>query len=248
MDWPNQSLVRALVIRRWRIPIISVALLLSATLPAQETTIDIVLIGDSTVTDKSGWGKTFALRFDDRVTVHNLAVGGRSAKSWHDEQRLPAALDLKPDFVFIQFGHNGQPGKGPERETDPATTYRDFLRLYVTASRDVGAQPILVSSVTRRTFDAQGTINSSLTPWAAAAGAVAAEMGVPFIDLHTASVSLHNRMGVEASMRFNPKENDVTHFNEIGAQAIADLIIGDVRTLSPVLAGYLRRAGAERGY
>ena len=226
--------------RRLGIPVIWLVLLLLAPSPAQEAAIDIVLIGDSTVTDDAGWGKAFASRFGDTVTVHNLAVGGRSAKNWYDEQRLPEALALKPDFVLIQFGHNGQPGKGPERETDPATTYRDFLRMYVNAFREIGAQPILVSSVTRRTFDSQGRITSTLTPWAQAAGAVAAEMKVPFIDLHTSSVALHNEMGAEASMRFNLQQNDRTHFNETGAQAIADLIVRDLKRLSPRLAGFLQ--------
>ncbi len=226
--------------RRWTVGVASCALMVCASLPAQEAAIDIVLIGDSTVTDASGWGKALAERFGDAVTVHNLAVGGRSARSWYDEGRLPAALALKPDFVFIQFGHNGQPGKGPERETDPATTYRDFLRHYVTAFRDVGARPILISSVTRRTFDDRGHIESSLTPWAEAAGVVAAQMKVPFIDLHTTSIALHNEMGVEASMRFNPEEGDRTHFNEVGAAAMADLIVADLRTAAPELAVYLR--------
>jgi hypothetical protein len=134
---------RWLMDKRLCIPLVLLSLFTPST--AEEATIDIVLIGDSTVTDDAGWGKAFAGRFLDTVTVHNLAVGGRSAKSWYDEKRLPAALALKPDFAFIQFGHNGQPGKGPERETDPATTYRDFLRLYVTALRETGTQPVLVS-------------------------------------------------------------------------------------------------------
>lgn len=221
-------------------PIVLFVLLLFTTVPAQEATVDIVLIGDSTVTDTAGWGKAFAASFDTTVTLHNLAVGGRSAKSWLAENRFPAALALKPDYAFIQFGHNGQPGKGPKRETDPATTYRDYLRQYIVALRDVGATPVLVSSVTRRTFDANGHIRSSLQPWAQAAGAVAAEMNVAFIDLHTASVALHDSMGVEASMTFNPKEGDRTHFNEVGAAAIADLVIRDARRLLPALSAHLK--------
>jgi pectinesterase len=226
--------------KRLCIPLVLLTLSLFTPSTAEEATIDIVLIGDSTVTDDAGWGKAFAGRFLDTVTVHNLAVGGRSAKSWYDEKRLPAALALKPDFAFIQFGHNGQPGKGPERETDPATTYRDFLRLYVTALRETGTQPVLVSSVTRRTFGDDGKIRSTLTPRAEAAGAVAAEMQVPFIDLHTASIALHNEQGKAASMLLNLKENDRTHFNEAGAQAITDLIVPELRGQLPGLAAYLR--------
>lgn len=207
---------------------------------AQKESVTIALIGDSTVTDQSGWGKAFAGRFNDRVKVLNFAMGGRSCKSWYDENRLPEVLAAKPDYVLIQFGHNDQPGKGPKRETDPATSYRDYLKTYVKEFRGIGARPIIVSSVTRRKFDEKGRIKSSLTPWAEAAKSVAAESKVPFIDLHAASINYHNRIGFEVSMSFNPNEGDTTHFNQKGAEAIADLILKELKPVAGHLAAYLK--------
>lgn len=189
----------------------------------------IALIGDSTVSDDSGWGKAFADRFDKDVVVFNFARNGRSSKSWYDENNLPAVLRAKPDYVFIQFGHNDQPGKGPERETDPATGYRDYLKIYIEAFRAIGARPILVSSVARRNFDEEGQITSSLTPWAEAAQGVAQEMNVPFIDLHTASINYHNQIGCAASIAFNLEDDDATHLNQKGAEAITDLILNALK-------------------
>ncbi|NKB65650.1 MAG: pectin esterase [Candidatus Latescibacteria bacterium] len=206
-----------------------------------EIIVKIALIGDSTVTDGAGWGKVFAGRFADNVQVLNFAVGGRSSKSWYDEGRLPAALNAKPTYALIQFGHNDQPGKGPERETDPATSYRDYLRLYVGKLREIGTQPILVSPVTRRTFDANGRINSTLAPWAEAAQAVAQESNVPFINLHKISVDYHNAIGRDASMAFNPKEGDRTHFNRQGATVIADLLIEGLGPTAKDLCQYLKQ-------
>ncbi len=214
----------------------------------------IALIGDSTVTDTAGWGKAFAGKFRSTVEVRNFAMGGRSAKSWLAEERLPAVLEARPDYVLIQFGHNGQPGKGPDRETDPDTTYRDYLRRYVEDFRAMGAEPILVSSVTRRDFTADGTIRTEptadgvygdgvtrpLKPWAEAAKAVAEEMKTPFIDLYGSSVAYHNHLGETASWQFSPKENDITHFNEFGAEAIANLVVDELREAKPELAGHLR--------
>lgn len=214
--------------------------LLAEISQAEEKKITVALIGDSTVTDLAGWGKAFAGRADDRVKVVNFAVGGRSSKSWYDEKRLPAVLALKPDYVLIQFGHNGQPGKGPKRETDPKSTYRDYLKIYVNAFREIGAKPILVSSVTRRRFDENGKIASTLTPWAEAAKEVAQEMDVPFVDLHAASVAYHNRIGPKASMAFNPKEGDITHFNEKGAEAITNLIVCEIKKVCEELGRHLR--------
>ena len=217
------------------------AMVLSAPLvEAQEEPIKIALVGDSTVADKSGWGRAFADRFNDQVTVLNFAVGGRSSKSWYDEGRLPEVLEAKPDYVLIQFGHNDQPGKGPERETDPATTYREYLKVYVEEFRSLGVEIFVISPVVRRNFDEDGKINSTLTPWAEAAKAVAADAEVPFIDLHAASTDYHNRIGREASMAFDPKQGDTTHLNQEGAEAITDLILGEIIPIAKNLAGYLK--------
>jgi hypothetical protein len=64
-------------------------------------------------------------------------------------------------------GHNDMPGKGPERETDPNTTYREYLSRYVDEARAAGAKPILVTSMTRRNFSG-GKIKSDLVPYVAA--------------------------------------------------------------------------------
>src|SRR5258707_986741 len=93
--------------------------------------IRIVLVGDSTVNDERGWGPGFQDSFGPGVVVVNLARNGRSSKSFRAEGLWTPALTAKPDFVLIQFGHNDCPGKGPDRETDPATTYRDNILRYI---------------------------------------------------------------------------------------------------------------------
>ena len=224
----------------WTTVFVLAFILMASTSLAQEKSITVALIGDSTVTDQAGWGKAFAGRFNERVKVLNFAVGGRSSKSWYDEKRLPKVLEAKPDYVLIQFGHNGQPGKGPARETDPATSYRDYLKIYVKAFQEIGATPIIVSSVTRRRFDENGKLWTTLTPWADAAKAVAVEMEVPFVDLHSASITYHNKIGPKASMAFSPKEGDFTHFNEKGAEAIAGLVVQELGEDCEELARYLK--------
>src|SRR6185436_9399819 len=91
----------------------------------------IVLVGDSTVTDDSGWGIGFKQLVGPGATVTNTAANGRSSKSFIDEGKWASALALKGDYYLIQFGHNDEPGKGPERETDPRTTYTANMRRYV---------------------------------------------------------------------------------------------------------------------
>jgi len=188
------------------------------------------------MTAEKGWGAAFTMVVGPRATVINFAASGRSAKSFLDENRLPAVLEATPDYVFIQFGHNGQPGKGVHRETDPDSTYRDFLGEYIRQVRATGAQPIIVTSVTRRKFGTDGRINSTLGPWAEAARQVAQQHGAPFIDLHQASIDLHDRIGRTRSMEFNLAPNDLTHFNEVGSYAIAGLVFAELKRINHPLA------------
>ncbi len=219
--------------------------LVLATAPAADIPV-IALIGDSTVTDDKGWGGAFAEMLDGRAEVYNFAVGGRSAKSYTDENRLPAALAVRPDYVVIQFGHNGQPGKGEYRETDPQSSYRDYLRRFVADIRTAGAEPVIISSLTRRHFDAHGRIESTLGPWAEGARAVATELDVPFIDLHAASIELHNQLGEGQSADFDYEPGDRTHLNEAGARVIARLILDALDDIDHPLATLLP-ASAEAG-
>ena len=126
----------------------------------------VVLVGDSTVNDEGGWGPGFRASFGPDVEVVNLAKNGRSSKSFRGEGLWAPALTGKPDYILIQFGHNDGPGKGPDRETDPKTTFRENMTRYVEEARAAGAQPVLVTSIVRRVFTADGKIKrDSLVPY-----------------------------------------------------------------------------------
>jgi len=99
--------------------------------------IRVVLVGDSTVTDDSGWGAGFRRLVSGAVEVVNMAANGRSSKSFIDEGRWTEALAKRGQYYLIQFGHNDEPGKGPERETDPKTTYRVNMARYVDEARAI---------------------------------------------------------------------------------------------------------------
>lgn len=226
----------------------------------------IILVGDSTVASQSGWGDAFMKLLKPRVSCQNLALGGRSSKSYRDEGHWEKVLEAKPDWVLIQFGHNDQPGKGPKRETDPKTTFRENLKRYVAEVRAIGGKPVLVTSLTRRNFNAQGKIepgmliNSKakdgeersfpdyLNQYVEATRAVAAEEKVPLIDLHARSVEQMNELGPEAAVAFdaksrNPEVPDKTHLSEKGAEETAKLVADEVRKNVPELAGLLKAEG-----
>lgn len=218
------------------------------TVHASETKTRIALVGDGTVTDRAGWGAAFTKLLGSYAECINFADGGQSSKSFRDSGNWKKVIDAKPAYVLIQFGHNDMPGKGPNHETDPATTYRQNLIRYIAEARAIGAQPILVTSLTRRTFS-KDKIRGELKPWADAATKVAAEREVPLVDLFTRSVALHNQLGPFQSAAFNPpskrgvtKTNgtDGAHLNEHGAAIIAKIIADELRKVAPDLAKHLK--------
>ena len=221
----------------------AILLLAGATTADEPARVRIVLCGDSTVASGSGWGDAFAKLLAPSAEGLNLARSGRSSKSYRDEGHWTKALAQKPAIVLIQFGHNDQPGKGPERETDPATTFRDNLRRYIAEAREIGASPILVTPLSRRIFGDDGKITSTLTPYAEAAIAVAAEQKVPLVDLHARSIEQLNELGTAGAAAFNPSTKDGsmdrTHLNEKGAAATARLVAAELRKVAPDVARHL---------
>lgn len=208
----------------------------------------VVVIGDSTAASYpkppedrptlTGWAQVFGELFTDRVEVLNHATSGRSSKSFVREGRWTKALEARPDWVFIQFGHNDQPGKG-DRATDAAGDFRDYLRQYVDEARAQNAKPVLVTPVARRVFS-DGKPSDTLRPYADAMKTVAAEKKVPLVDLHQASLDLFAKLGDEGSADFSPSTSDRTHFSRKGAQAIARLVAAGVRREIPELAKLLK--------
>lgn len=188
----------------------------------------IILVGDSTVQQLSGWGGSFcATHVTSFAACVNLGRGGRSSYSYRAEGSWALALaEMKtPGFVktyvLIQFGHNDQPGK-PGRSTDLATEFPANLRLYVQEARAAGAEPILVTPLTRRQFKA-GKLDRDLDPWAESIRKVAAELKVPLVDLNKRSADAVEALGPSMANRFA----QVPPAREVSAAALAGTTIAN---------------------
>lgn len=218
---------------------------LSAGEPVTGQPVRLVIVGDSTVCnypDKSvrrGWGMFIRDYFDgNRVQVINLALSGRSTKTFIREGHWAAALKQKPDYVLIQFGHNDSHTPDKPEATDAETTYRQYLRQYVDEARAAGARPILITPMCRRDFGADGRVGNELLPYANAMQAVAAEKKAPLVDLNAASVELCNQLGPEASKALANDPKDPTHFNARGAKEMARLVMQKLPAAEPSLRQY----------
>ncbi len=220
-------------------------------LTASEQTRRLFIAGDSTVADQpvdsypyAGWGQTLPMWLKADVAVDNRAVSGRSSKSFIAEGRLDAiwAAIRAGDYLLIQFGHNDQKPDEP-RHTEPFSTYKQHLRLFIEGARKRGAQPILLTSVQRRYFDEYGGLTDTHGDYVTAMKELAVEEDVPCIDLAAKSRELFERLGPEGTkslllwgapgefIRYPNGIQDNTHFQEAGAVRIAELVAEGLREL-----------------
>ena len=243
-DSVTLPILRVLAVLAGAIPIIANARDVSTQGRGQETPVRIVLVGDSTVAEESGWGPGFRRLAKDGVEVLDMAANGRSSKSFIDEGLWSKALAARGQYYLIQFGHNDEPGKGPERETDPKTTYRAFMATYVDESRAIGATPILVTSLVRRIYNPDGTIKTTQTPYVEAVRALAAEKRVPLVDLHATSLADAENAGDDVWADLSPRDDkggvDRTHLNAKGSDVVGRMVAEGLRKSFPELAAFFR--------
>jgi lysophospholipase L1-like esterase len=231
--------------------------------------IKVYMVGDSTMClyDKTrvpltGWGMPFANYFDSSIVIDNRARGGRSSKSFMKENLWKPIVDnlQEGDYVFIQFGHNDAANSTdhPDRYASPQD-YKKNLVTYITDAKSKKASPVLVTPVTIRKFDANGIAQETHAPYSKMVAEVAAEYKVPIVDLDGKSRELVQKLGPDFSkhlyMDFAPGEeplypagiHDNTHFNDFGARKMAEIVLGEVRSLHLGLADHIvKPRGAQR--
>ena len=239
--------------RKLFIPVIM--LLMAFSLPEKKT-ITLWLCGDSTMSIKdkraypeTGWGMPFVYFWDSTVVVENLAKNGRSTSSFRNEGLWKKVINeaKEGDYVFIQFGHNDEVSTKKTYTTE--TEFRNNLKQYVAEARSKKVRPILLTPMARRSFDSlSGKIKGTHDVYAQIIRDVAKEETVVLFDMDKKTQALYQQMGVENSkLLFNhlkPGEHpnypdgkeDNTHFNELGARLVAQLVLKEIKQQVPELA------------
>lgn len=233
--------------------------------------VTLYIIGDSTVTDYSlesdyetkrypqmGWGQVFQqflcgdslaqvknLVKADTVLVDDRAKGGRSTRTFFQEGRWRTVYEnLKQgDLVMMQFGHNDQSPSKVLRYTN-IEGYKEFLRLYVSQTRQKGGIPIIITPVNRNYPWIEGELVSCHGDYPNACKEVASEMNVALIDLTKLSTKHFTSMGEEYVTSnyfmnlpagkyegYPEGKKDNTHFQPEGATAVAQLVFNAMKTL-----------------
>jgi len=242
-----------------RVVIIGLMLLTAFAMPPKKK-ITVWLIGDSTMSVKAvntypetGWGMPFVYFFDSTVTVDNRAQNGRSTRNFMEENRwTPVVAAMQEgDYVFIQFGHNDEVKTKKSYTTEEE--FKSNLVKYLSDTRSKKANPVLLTPVARRNFDSTGHVMGTHDVYAQIVRNVAKENNVPLIDLDKEGQALYQQWGVDKSkLLFNhlapdehpnyPKgKEDNTHFNELGARMIAQIVLKNIKSLGLELSERVRK-------
>ena len=228
---------------------------------------------DESTTDKRGWGMYLGSFFAPAfVTVNNRGKSGSDTRGFYTGAAYWASVKSQMsagDYLIIQFAHNdegtvtygmdnleyaaycqekGLPAPSDARGTNPQTTYRDYLRLFIDEARALGVNPVLAGPICRAYFQGNAIrrngqhdlgdkfskiengvlyenqslpAGDSTMSYVKAMKVVAAEKNVPFIDLTEATRQLYLSYGETQCLSLLFCEGDKTHTNAMGGNLVA---------------------------
>lgn len=236
-------------------------------------------VGDSTVCEydsntvsslnRMGWGMQLANEYNN-VTVNNLALSGRSSRSFLAEKNYTTLCSSigSGDYLFIQFGHNDEktdestyPGLGTYPNLDMSTLDGNgmnssgqysyewiLLNKYIKMAQSKGAVPVLVTPITRRASDGSANYGAH-TAYQQALIRLGQEQGVAVIDMTALTTelytSLYNSGGADATAALHCYSDtngtiDNTHLSVYGAQTIAGMIADQTKSLGLTIGNYVK--------
>ena len=206
----------------------------------------------------TGWGQVFQQFMSsdslqkvrgivkaDSVIVKDRARGGRSTRTFFQEGRWRSVYEAleKDDIVLMQFGHNDASESKTERYVD-VEGYKEFLRLFVTQTRQKEAYPVILTPVARNYPWENGQLQNVHGEYDQAAKDIAKELDVLFVDLNKRSMEHFSEMGKEYVTNkyfmnlpaglyeaYPDGQSDNTHFQPEGATAVARLVFEGMQKL-----------------
>lgn len=174
-----------------------------------------------------------------QAVIENRSIGGRSAKSFYEEGKLDQVLEIlcPGDYMFVQFAHNDATAIRPNRYI-PEEDFPFFIQRYIDACRRRGAQCVLVTPVTMRVLEEDGSNKLCFPGYREQMLKMGAEQGIPVLDLSKRSNDYLNKIGSEESKSlymwleegeypegaYAAGVSDKAHLQEYGAQVYADMV------------------------
>ena len=199
---------------------------------------------------RAGWGQYLAQELGNDADVRNLAVGGRSSKSFITNGHWAGLLGscTAGDIVVIQFGHNDAVSS-TEKHTalDGSSTeeyqgivvgnFQPNLERMVADVKAKGGIPVLSTSTSLRNFDTNGHVVRNIPGYIQATRDVAAKLQVPLIDINELTYQWLETLGEKASEpyfvtnKLDPAVVDNAHLTHDGAQIVAKMVADGIKAL-----------------
>ncbi len=258
---------------------------------------NVYVVGDSTVCEytsentekynfRQGWAMRLGDYFAQDVNIHNLALSGRSSRSFLTEANYTTLTNsLKTgDYLLIQWGHNDEKtsdyinpapdSKDPDKYTgiysvpvskigngslDWTKSEDGFLddgngnkipcfewflyNKYIKPARDAGAQPILITPVTRRDSSGSAKAEEKHEIYSQAIRQLAADYKIPMVDLLYDSQNYWNAVykesGAEGTQALHALNSsgavDNTHLSQVGASIASKMVATSIKRLGLAL-------------
>ncbi|CAH0020847.1 unnamed protein product [Clonostachys rhizophaga] len=199
-----------------------------------------ILTGDSTTAVNGGWGDGF-LRFLQNTTGGvNIGKSGATTVSFRSggywAKAIQAVKDQKCNYrpiVTIQFGHNDQKAEANITLTQFQANMEQLAREVISA----GGTPIILTSLTRRTFSG-GKVIENLAEHSQAAIDAAEAVGIQYQGLNRASTDYINAIGSANADKYNLSPTDRTHLNVSGETVFGRMVADLILRGRPDLAAY----------
>ncbi|SEG00191.1 pectinesterase family protein [Lachnospira multipara] len=234
------------------------------------------VVGDSTVSSfndayyypRYGYGTQLYKYLTSNITVQNLALSGRSSKSYVNDKEYQTLINgmQEGDYLVIGFGHNDEKAEA-DRYTNPNGDYttegsfaNSLYENYIKIAQEKGVTVILCTPVVRRT--ATGTwSNSNLHitstsgeyeggDYAQAIKNLGKDLGITVVDMTTLTKNLYDELGASETLYLHAWNSssessvDNTHANIYGATYWAYLLTQAVKETDNSLAKYIVSAQA----
>jgi lysophospholipase L1-like esterase len=199
------------------------------------------LAGDSTTAVNGGWGDGFVALLRNGAVGQNKGHSGTTTASFVAKGDWNTVLGLVKNhtanydcYVTIQFGHNDQ------KSTSGVTIsqFQTNLQNLANQVKSAGGTPIILTSLTRRTFT-NGKLDDSLANVAAAAKTAAATVGVAMLDLNAVSKKYIEAIGSANADKYNLATGDRTHLNAHGTVVFGSMVADLVVRWKSALSAYI---------
>ncbi|MBQ4282546.1 MAG: carbohydrate esterase family 12 protein [Lachnospira sp.] len=222
------------------------------------------VIGDSTLSSfndkyfypRYGYGTKMQKYLTSDVEVVNIALSGRSSKSYMEEPEYSKLLEgmSEGDFLIIGFGHNDEKTEAG-RFTSATGTYKDagtfansLYENYIKPAEEAGCKTILCTSIVRRS--ATGNWNDAELHIIGNTGGfiggdypqmirdMGAQLNIPVVDMTSMTQMLYDKMTPEntkylhAWCSSHQLSVDNTHTNIWGATVNAYMCMKAVKELN----------------